>query len=42
MLKRVPRAAKEAVFNVGEIARDLRHPTIVGMRRDACAPQQFG
>jgi hypothetical protein len=36
------RAAKETVFNVGEITRDLRQPTTVGMRRDAGAVDRSG
>jgi hypothetical protein len=31
----IPRAAKEAFFDVSDIARNLRHPSIVGVGRDA-------
>jgi hypothetical protein len=28
----IPLAAKEAIVHVGDVARDLRHPCVVGMR----------
>jgi hypothetical protein len=32
---RIPRAAKEAIAHVGDVARDLRHPSVVRMRGNA-------